>query len=403
MAPASRFPLLLILVAALGLSLPGVTTPHDVRRALEEVASYQGAPEDLNTFSSPLAEKLQMLRKRARDFAFGSVAAASQSARERQGLIARARQRTKQAGLPYQARAAWMGDQFSPFVRIEYFPVPDTPDWMGARVHVGIPCGEDVSLYFWRLAEQEDSALLAPELVFARESPLTDLAGSTGSLDYALQSTEKGFAPELATIETGVWCNSQWRKAILSIVRVTNQAYRQEKLFQYQELAFVGADPSPSVERQASGYRFRYLAHFWLDPRQDSRIKELDVRVSGERAEILAPRDEDPALFLDHWIAAPWTASKSWTTGQNQESLRSWHDTLSPENRTGTLAELRGRGGCLGDPSAYYVHLQTAPGAGRQDVYGILRRREDGFRLEDIRPQLPAGCASDPSSGRKLN
>ncbi len=397
MAPAQKLACVILSLLFLVAPLRAVTTPEDVRKALDSVASYQTQGEEHGAFSPELAARLQLLRRRARDFAFGSVLDAARHTRDGASLLTKARQRTLQAGIPLRGKAAWMTDQFSPSVRIQYFPVQDANSWVGARVHVGIPCGEDVSLYLWKLDDDEESGRLVPELTFARESPLTDLATSTGTLHVATRLDSPDGVPQLATIETGVWCNSQWRKALLQVVRGSDHPYRPERIFTHDELAFVGADNAPTVERTASGFRFHYLSQYWLDPRQHSRVKRIDLRIEGGHAEIMAPLDENPALFLDHWLTEPWTTSRAWTTGENLNALRTWHDSLSPNSPSRVAAELLGQGGCQGDPTTFFVQLHTEkPDRGQtatgQNVYGILKRQADGFRVQRIASELPSGC-----------
>lgn len=403
MAPAPKILWLFLLVLSGVAPLVAVTTPADVRKALDEVASYRGESEAPGAFSPALAERLQMLRRRARDFAFGSVMEAARKARERNALIATARQRTRRAGLPLKSNSAWLPDQFAPSVRIQFFPMPEAPSWMGARVHVGIPCGEDVSLYLWKLTDDQESGGLVPELTLARESPLTDLATSTGALHFAATLDGEDGTPQLATFETGVWCNSQWRKALLQVVRGSDHPYRPERLFTHHELAFLADDQEPAVERTETGFRFRYRGQFWIDPQQHNREKQLEVRIQGDRAEMAPPREDDPALFLDQWLSQPWTRSREWTTGRNLAALRAWHHSLSPDSDAGFTPELLGQGGCATDPKTFFVHLHTdqpeagQPAAGK-DLYGILRRQEGGFRVEHITAELPASCGAGIST-----
>ncbi len=389
---------LLFLLCAL---LPAycVTTASDVRKALDGVASYRQQEPMATSFSPEFAERLQLLRRRARDFAFGSVVEAARNASGRDGVLELARRRTLRAGLPLRADAEWMAEQFTPSVRIQYFPLAESSAWIGARIHVGIPCGEDISLYLWKLNDSDDGSGVAPELVFARESSLTDLAGSMGSLHMAMTVDPASGKPQLATIETGVWCNSQWRKALLQVMRRGDHPYRGERLFTHSEMAFLGAETPPEVAVTEGGFRFQFQGQFWLDPSQPSRPKRVDIQVSGDRAEMLVPRDEDPASFLDQWLSQPWSRSRAWTTGHNLNALRSWHDSLSPESPDPVRLEVVNHGGCGGDPQMYFVHLHAALPAsalssGAQEVYGILRRQERGFRVDDIAPKLPAGCAA---------
>jgi len=394
MALLLKIAFLCFFIPWMAIPLVAVTTPRDVRQALEDVSTFRSDGRDPSVFVPVFAEKLQLLRRRARDFAFGSVIDAARGAREREDLLARARQRTKRAGIPLNAESAWLPERFTPSVNIEYFVLPDWPDWIGARVMVGIPCGDDISLYLWKLSGSPDSEMLQPELVLARESPLASLANSTGTLHFAVNVPTEGRAAELATIETGVSCNSQWRKAALNIVRGTEQPFRQEKLFAHQELAFLGADPHPTVDRVDTGFRFRFLSHFWLDPQQPSRPREFEVRISNDQTEIAAPREEDPTLFLDQWLASPWTVSRTWTTGQHQSSLRAWHEHLSPDAKNGIPVELAEQGACKGDATVFFVHLLAERGNDVQHIYGILRRQSSGFRLEHISSELPAVCGN---------
>ncbi|MCW5965209.1 MAG: hypothetical protein KIT83_14320 [Bryobacterales bacterium] len=409
MAPAPKLVWIILILLSMVAPLAAVTTPADVRKALDNVASYRGESEAPGAFSPVLAERLQLLRRRARDFAFGSVAEAARTARERDDLIAKARQRTRRAGMPLKSKSAWLPDQFSPSVRIQFFPIPETPSWIGARVYVGIPCGEDVSLYLWKLSGDQESNGLAPELTLARESPLTDLATSTGTLHFAAKLDGDEGAPQLATFETGVWCNSQWRKALVQVVRGSDHPYRPERLFTHHELAFLAGEQEAAVERTETGFLFRYRGQFWLDPQQHSRPKQLEVRIQGDRAHILPPREDDPVLFLDQWLSQPWTRSREWTTGRNLVALRAWHDTLSPDSDARLTTELLGQGGCVADPKTYFVHLHTDhPVAGQpvagKDVYGILRLQEDGLRVEHITAELPANCGVTASPApRQVN
>lgn len=297
------------------------------------------------------------------------------------------------------ARPQWQPEQFTASVGIEYFPLQEDPGWFGARVVVGIPCGEDISLFLWQVQTDRESDSLEPQLLLARESPLTDLSSSTGKLSIATARAEDN-ALELATVETGVWCNSQWRKASMNVLRSTDHAYRPARLFHYQELAFLGGEPQPRVERRDRGYHFEYLTHYWLNPSQHSRLRELEVRIEGNRAEMLIPRSEDPALFFDQWLATPWDASRSWTTGLHLSALRNWHETHSPVASARLTTELGGGGGCRHDPLTVWVRLHTEAQPGvSSELFGILRRLPDGFRVDRITEELPEGCPAASANG----
>jgi hypothetical protein len=392
---SGQFCFLLILFVAV---LPAycVTTASDVRKALERVASYQQAEPLGAGFSPEFADRLQQLRRRARDFAFGSVLEAARTSKGREAVLMLARRRALRAGLPLRAESAWMEEQFSPSVRIQYFPLPESSEWMGARVHVGIPCGEDVSLYLWKLSVAETGDGLSPELVFARESPLVDLPGSTGELRLAMAVDAANGKPQLATMEAGVWCSSQWRKALLQVLRQGEHPYRAEKMFSHSEMVFLAQAPEPAVERITAGFRFSFHGQSWIDWRQPSRLKRLDVQVDGDRTELLAPQDDDPAAFLEHWLVQPWVRSRALSSGSNLPALRTWHEALSPESTKAVRLELVSHGGCGADGHLSFVHLQSAapgePSSTTQDVYGILRRHEQGFRVDEITMKLPPSC-----------
>jgi hypothetical protein len=409
MASAWKIPLLLVLVLlSVVPSLLAVTTAGDVREALHQAASYkpQGAADP--TTDPQLFEYLRILRAKTRDFAIGSIVDAARKAGTPGQLLDRARARVRQAGLPMREDPAAFGDLFAPSAEVEFFHVDGLPpEWIGARVQIGVPCGFDLSLFLWRLNPVEGEQAFTPELRFARESALTGMAEGVATQDYAVRQNTDSQDIEVASIDTGSWCSSYWRTATMVVARSSSHPYRPDRLFQHQEPVYLGDDLSPSVSASDSGFQFRFLTRYWLDVNRNYRLKELDVEVSHARASVRAPRAEDPALFLDQWVATPWRDSRSWTTGSYEHALRGWHETLSPDGADRLVTKVVNWGDCQPETHTAWVHLHAlspvhgldvheaaghGAAKGSSDFYGVLRRDPDGFRVHQIVDKLPANC-----------
>lgn len=419
--PSIRKLWVLIFTLVLGaFPLCAVTTSTDVRKALDQVASHamsrmatrgslSGAEYAALLNDPSVYGDLRNLRTKTRDYAIGSVLEATRSSNNRKQVLTKARSRVRKAGFPLRRNMNDAVESFEPFARIDFFPVDSPPltadatasttgSWIGARVSIGIPCGSDVSLYLWELQPSgtEDAPVNAT-LRYAREGALSRSGEGVDRQEFAIRWPEDGGAPEIASIETGAWCSSLWRTATMSVLRSGEHPYRPERLFQHQEPAFLDEGVLPTVARTAQGFRFRFLTHYWLNPNRPRRLKDLDVQVQSDRASITAPASEDPLLFLDQWVSTPWQESRTWTTGEHENALRTWHESLSPEAATKLEASVVARGNCGRDTNTVWVQLQTQPGSGlsaqqNNGIFGILKWQAGGFRVERIVEQLPSGC-----------
>jgi hypothetical protein len=384
------------------LPLCAVTTAKDVQRALERATAAtpgEVAPLAAQRDLSDLFVRLRELRSKARDFAIGSVIVAAARARNPEALLAEAQRRVDQAGLSRAAAdentvATEVGSRpFVPSVDIHFSAVADHPSWIAAHVRTAVPCGEDVSLLLWTLPEAENTGKLLPKLEFARESAFEDLSSSSGLADYSIAPSGIEGTYHVALIETGIWCNSQWKRTVLSVLRTDQQPFRPARLFRQDDLAFLAGEPSPGITAGDSGFLFEYAGHYWLNPLHHSRRIAVQVQIDGDRAMALPPTADDPIEFLDQWLASPWDASRSWTTGRHQDALQAWHQNLSPADRSRTVAEAAGNGGCQHDPHTLWVRLVTLPEEpGKAEVFGLLRRQTSGYRLDQFVEKLPAGC-----------
>jgi hypothetical protein len=402
-----------VLLACLGLlvtALPlcAVTTAQDVQRALENAKA--ATPKEL----APLLAKrdlgemfgrLRTLRSAARDFAIASMIVAGEQPGTRKELLEEATGAMGRAGLsPVEqgGLAVAPGEELQPFVpwvTVRFFAVSGQPEWLAAEVVTGVPCGRDVSLLLWRLKDEWAQGRFRPELTFARESAFEDLASSSDLVAFSVAPAKASPGNHVAFVESAVWCNSQWKRATFSVYRPDGNPFRPHRLFRQEDLAFFGGEFGAAVLPEPEGFRFEYAGHYWLNPLHHSRRVQLQVRIDGERAWALPPASADPIEFLDQWLASPWDASRLWTTGRHQHALRTWHQALSPAERSRTMAEVAGKGGCQHDPETHWVRLTPTPRQqGQGDVFGLLRKQTDGFRLDQFVEELPPGCPARAGS-----
>lgn len=371
-------------------SAGAVTTPRDLRVALQELAGLRAKEGSGNPPSKDVLDQTVRLRHRLRDYGIGSVVDSARRASTVEEVLPRSLQRLREAEFPLLPTGTAAVEAI-PEARAELFAVPGAPEWLGLKTSVSLACGADHALYFLHLLATPEGGYEAA-LAFAKENPLESVADLTGVFEAVSALGPQGTHLRVATIESAGGCTSRWRPVKMLVFQTDEHPYRPLRLFEKERLAFLGEAPTPQASLSPDGFVFEYRTLYRLDAGRHSRTETVRLVQEEQGVGRLPPASEDPLAFVDEWVTTSWPEAQRWVAGGRLENLRKWHEELGggrePRLRTAFVAS----GECTQTREAW-VHLKAGENFERmRSIYGLLRPGTGGYRLEQFLSQLPQGC-----------
>lgn len=380
-------------------SLAGaVTTPRDLRAALQDLASLSVKEGPRNPASTKVLEQTVRLRHRLRDYGMGSVIDAARRASTLDDVLPLSQQRLREAEFPLRPDGS-TGGEVQPEARVEVFAIPASPQWIGLKTTVALACGSDHALYYLHLLPMLQGGFEAA-LAFAKENPLESVADLSGVFAAVSALTPQGDTLRVATIESAGGCSSLWRPVKMRVFQTDEHPYRPLKLFEKERLAFLGEDPAPQASLSPEGFVFEYRTLYWLDPERHSRKETVRLAQEEQGVRLLPPALGDPMAFVDEWASTPWPEAQRWVSGNRLSSIRKWHEELAGSRDSRLRTTLVDSGECP-QGREVWVHLKAGEDLERmRSVYGLLRMAADGYRVEQFISELPQGCRSAAAPAR---
>ena len=367
-----------------------VTTPRDLRFALQELADLRAKDGPRNPPSREALDQTVRLRHRLRDFGIGSVLDAARHATALQEILPRSQHRLREAGFPLQPEGNANADAM-PAARVELFALPNAPEWLGLKTAISLACGGDHALYFLHLAAAPDGGFEAA-LAFAKENPLESVADLSDVFEIASTLAPDGAQLRVATIESAGGCTSLWRPVKMRVYQTDEHPYRPLRLFEKERLAFLGEAPAPQAALSPDGFVFEYRTLYWLDTGRHSRKEIVRLVQEEQGVDRLPPASEDPLAFVDEWVSTSWPEAQRWVSGNRRAGVRKWHEELAGSRERRLRTAVVGYGECVHKQEAW-VHLKAGENVERmRSIYGLLRSGSEGYRVEQFLAELPKGC-----------
>lgn len=389
------FSLALACIFLIALSASAVTTPRDLRSALDELAEITRKEAPENPISREYSDRTVRVRHRLRDYAIGSVVDATRRTSVIQEVLPLAGQRIKEAEPSLRQADRATGSDPAPSARLELFAAKDAPDWIGVRTEVSLPCGFDVAIYLLRLSAGPDGTLEST-LAFAKENVLESVADLASHFEVTAHRAPTGQALRVATIEAAGGCSSLWKPVRMRVYQSDEHAYRPLRLFERERLAFLGESHAPRVSHSPEGLAFEYRTLFWLDADRHSRPEIVRLADEEQGVRLLPPQPQDPLAFVDEWVSTPWPDAQRWTSSGRLANVRKWHEDLARAGDSRLRTAVVESGECSGRQEVW-VHLKAGEEWNRmRSVYGLLRVGPNGYRVEQFATELPAGCQGNP-------
>ncbi len=390
-----------LIVLVLSLLFPtisaAVTTPRELRAALQELASLTAQEDARNPPSKDVLAQTVRLRHRLRDYGIGSVTDNARLAGSLDDVSPLSGRRLSDAGFPLLP-AGQTDPRARPRASAEFFAIPGAADWLGLKTTIHLACGSDYALYYFHLVPASDGGFEA-SLAFARENTLESVADLAGTFAMAAEPAPRGGTLRIATIEASGGCSSLWRPVKMRVFQPDAHPYRPLRIFERERLAFLGEEPSPQINVSPGGFEFVYRTLYSLDTERHSREETVRLEQEAQGVRVLPPPKGDPLSFIDEWVSTPWAEAQHWVSGGELGGIRKWHEKLAggPESRLRTA--LVSFGECPREGEVW-VHVRAGETYERmRSVYGLLRAEADGYRVERFVSELPQGCGPSAGSG----
>jgi hypothetical protein len=255
---------------------------------------------------------------------------------------------------------------------------PEYPSWLVVTATLGIPYGEDTSLYLFEI----DGTSWKPVLIL-ESNGYREISGAQGWMTYYVSPVIQGKKPYLITAEVTPWNVSVWQGLRVRVLRVgknpdhpillakrtlsycLDDTYYVAMRTDGFGLIFLG---NP-VDRELAGYRGVHYLQGTVSENSAS-LKEIAI---------------DPSNFMNRWSARGWTTDSHLIDEPANDDLREWHRRFRQDRWTcgpgATLLDHRGQG----EDEQLLVVLEcvrydhTDP-----EAYVTLSAGRNGFRIASI-------------------
>ncbi|MCZ2153576.1 MAG: hypothetical protein LC114_06690 [Bryobacterales bacterium] len=397
-----RFGYLAVLIVALLIFptiTPAVTTPKELRVALQELTSLASQEDPRNPPSKGVLEQTVRLRHRLRDYGIGGVTDNARLSATLDAVLPNSERRLNEAGFPL--RPTETESSSTPVkATAEFFAIPGAAEWLGLKTTVRLACGSDYALYYFHLIPSPDGGFEA-SLAFAKENSLESVADLASAFAAAAEPSPQGDTLRIATIEASGGCSSLWRPVKMRVFQTDAHPYRPLRIFEKERLAYLGEEPLPHIGTWPEGFEFVYRTLYSLDAERHSREEVIRLAQEAQGVRVLPPPKGDPLSFVDEWVSAPWAEAQRWVSDNRLGEIRKWHQKLSGGVESRLRTELVNAGECPRDGEVW-VHVRAGESYERmRSIYGLLRAEADSYRVERFVSELPASCEpSKKTAGR---
>jgi hypothetical protein len=160
-------------------------------------------------------------------------------------------------------------------------------DVIAVTTTVGICCGEDTSLYLFKLEDEEWKLWLADE-----KNDYDRIDNAQGLFEFGLSWPEENKTYFVVTASVNPWCTSNWQSITYRVLRPGAEPYAPRVLLSRKETIYLGnEDPPYRLEVGDSAFTLRFYGDKYSDlfskgaegNADDESIKELvRCRVEGD-------------------------------------------------------------------------------------------------------------------------
>lgn len=261
---------------------------------------------------------------------------------------------------------------------------------------LGIPCGEDQSVYaasfkdaHWRLRLADESGEYAT------------IEGAQEGTQFALMSGASPKSWSLVTAGYRPMCSSPWRSARVRVLRPTADPAHPVVEMKDARTLYIGVDHPIDLKV--------YPGHFEMIAAGENRINPEDAYqtfvYSFRRAKTGWRRVQPVALtadgFVDEWIFSPWLLAQEWIDKDALAKLRFWHEKLQRLNVKGEEGyevgtEITALQACDARETLWQVGMAIDDPKHRlpEDLTFVVRKDGENFLLQGVHLDPPPGCPS---------
>lgn len=261
---------------------------------------------------------------------------------------------------------------------------------------LGIPCGEDQSVYVATLKGAHWRLRLADE---SRDYATID--GAQEGTQFALMSGASPKSWSLVTAGYRPMCSSPWRSARVRVLRPTADPDHPVVEMKDARTLYTGVDHPIDLKV--------YPGRFEMTAAGENRINPEDAYqtfvYSFRRAKAGWRRVQPVALtadgFVDEWIFSPWLLAQEWIEKEALARLRFWHEKLQRLDVKGedgyeVGTEITALQACDARETLWQVGMAIDDPKRRlpEDLTFVVRKDGEKFLLQGVYLDPPSGCPS---------
>jgi TonB family protein len=394
----------------LALLLMQVATPAAIR---DIVARLRHVPADGGAVPPQASADLTALKHSLRDLISQTVGASGAIEAVPEELQARVIEQLEREDVP-------VGDEgeFGVITAIKLSQPREYPGWLAASVSLGIPYGDDTSLYVFQI--RGDSWQLA---LTVETNGYDSIDGAQGWLQYRVACWSG--KPFLITTDHNPWPSSNLQGLRLKVLRVGPQPDHPIRLVSRSFTYYVGSE-QVSIRDGGVGliYKGVSLKYRMGDLRS---VRYVEYAVKAGAASVVTETAIDPSLFTYRWARTDWQTASAAVDPPARGEAREWYRRLRKwrfgcsdgpqlarqvtEGRERLLAGVGCSGPVDGDSPVGYAVLRPGPrgfrivsiSSSRPEWFGVYTRpsctpapsgQTHPTAEQTVQPELPNGIAS---------
>jgi hypothetical protein len=304
-----------------------IGSPPSIREVYDELQKVQrDNPEDFPHGEVPEAARrlLPQLKKKLRNLILATII--SSSGEDEASLRVKIEGALREQGIP--VGHGKLPGLYGGIHGVGIDRPPGSPDLLAATTTIGIPCGEDTSLYIFRQKGAHWALELAVE---ANDYPTIN--GAQESFGYAISRRNARGEWYVVTVHAHPWCTSCWNGITYQVFRPGPNPDAHRLLAKGSDGLYRCEDVAYKLRLVGDGFKINRVGAYGLDSGVFMGVYADRFNVTGDRVTRVPPVAYLPQDFLSRWVDFPWSEAVHWSVRANRPNLRLWHRRLGGKER----------------------------------------------------------------------
>jgi hypothetical protein len=249
---------------------------------------------------------------------------------------------------------------------------------------LSLPCGSDSWLQVFTFRDGGWSEALRWQSPSYRS-----ISAAFDSFQYELSPIDAEGHWFVATAHLAPWCSSTWSTIFYNALSPRKTSIQPLELFKGSDPIWWGGTEIDELSVDGQTVRLRFEGNS-VDEERFTRVVLRNFKISGNSVKRIGPIAETSQDFLEEWIASPWKTVADWSSAQELQNLRRFHENIELTRHRGYLEF----GSTIGCAAANVSEIEVVlHGVAEKSVYFSVRN-DGGYLLAKASTHHDDSCSS---------